>query len=133
MVGTVAPASAHGKRGTARTVSLDRQHSSRLDGASVPGLVLPAAASCVPSDDRCAMTDLSLLHPQPRAGRATFGLRLRDGARMTVRSLCALIRAWHQRAVARHRLRAMDPHMLRDIGLTPADAWDETRKPWWRA
>lgn len=99
----------------------------------MPGLALPAAASFGTSDDRCAMTDLSLLRPPTRAGWAAFGLRFRDGTRIAVRSLCALIRAWHQRVVTRHRLRAMDSHMLRDIGLPPTDAWDEARKPWWRA
>ena len=33
----------------------------------------------------------------------------------------------------RHALAALDDTMLRDIGLTPSDAQQEARKPWWRA
>ena len=40
--------------------------------------------------------------------------------------------AWHDRARQRRRLAELSDHMLRDIGLTRADAWAEVDKPFWR-
>lgn len=36
------------------------------------------------------------------------------------------------RRTQRRRLAALDPRLLRDIGLTPAQALDEARRPWWQ-
>jgi uncharacterized protein YjiS (DUF1127 family) len=43
-----------------------------------------------------------------------------------------LQRAWH-RARTRRLLAEMNPHELRDIGVTPTDAETEANKPFWRA
>jgi len=40
--------------------------------------------------------------------------------------------AWQQRAADRRALRAMDDHLLRDIGLSRADIDAEAGKPFWR-
>jgi uncharacterized protein YjiS (DUF1127 family) len=40
-------------------------------------------------------------------------------------------RAWH-RARTRRLLAEMNPHELRDIGVTPTDAEVEANKPFWR-
>jgi uncharacterized protein YjiS (DUF1127 family) len=40
---------------------------------------------------------------------------------------------WFERARQRRQLRELSDHMLRDIGLTRADAWAESEKPFWRA
>jgi uncharacterized protein YjiS (DUF1127 family) len=40
-------------------------------------------------------------------------------------------RAWH-RARTRRLLAEMNPHELRDIGVTPTDAETEANKPFWR-
>jgi uncharacterized protein YjiS (DUF1127 family) len=37
-------------------------------------------------------------------------------------------RRWH----SRNLLSQLDDHMLKDIGLTRADAWHEASKPFWR-
>ena len=37
-----------------------------------------------------------------------------------------------ERARQRRQLRELSDHMLRDIGLTRADAWAEAEKPFWR-
>ena len=42
-----------------------------------------------------------------------------------------LQRAWH-RARTRRLLAEMNPHELRDIGVTPTDAETEANKPFWR-
>jgi uncharacterized protein YjiS (DUF1127 family) len=43
------------------------------------------------------------------------------------------IAAWHARASERHALAAMGHRELRDIGLSPGEALDEARKPFWAA
>lgn len=39
----------------------------------------------------------------------------------------------HARAGQRRRLAELDERMLKDVGLTPAEAAKECAKPWWRA
>ena len=39
---------------------------------------------------------------------------------------------WYDRARERQALLSIDDHMLRDIGLSRADIWDEARKPFWQ-
>jgi uncharacterized protein YjiS (DUF1127 family) len=39
---------------------------------------------------------------------------------------------WLDRSRQRRRLGELDDRMLRDIGLTRADAWAEAEKPFWR-
>lgn len=39
---------------------------------------------------------------------------------------------WYDRARERQALLSMDDNMLRDIGLSRADIWDEARKPFWQ-
>ncbi|MFO1036635.1 MAG: DUF1127 domain-containing protein [Geminicoccaceae bacterium] len=39
--------------------------------------------------------------------------------------------AWHERRRQRRALLSLDDHMLKDLGLTRADAWREGRKPFW--
>ncbi len=39
---------------------------------------------------------------------------------------------WLDRARQRRQLCELSDHMLRDIGLTRADAWAEYAKPFWR-
>jgi uncharacterized protein YjiS (DUF1127 family) len=39
---------------------------------------------------------------------------------------------WYDRARERRALLSMDDHLLRDIGLSRADIWDEAQKPFWR-
>jgi uncharacterized protein YjiS (DUF1127 family) len=39
---------------------------------------------------------------------------------------------WLERSRQRRQLAQLSNHMLRDIGLTRADAWLEAEKPFWR-
>jgi uncharacterized protein YjiS (DUF1127 family) len=50
-----------------------------------------------------------------------------------IRSIVDLIRVWHERARQRQMLASLDARMLQDIGLTRADVWRATNKPFWRA
>ncbi len=40
---------------------------------------------------------------------------------------------WQERATQRHALAALEARMLRDMGLSRADALREAAKPFWRA
>ena len=44
-----------------------------------------------------------------------------------------ILLTWQERATQRHALAALEARMLRDMGLTRADAWREAAKPFWRA
>ncbi len=48
------------------------------------------------------------------------------------RRLLALVLLWHERARQRDRLRQLDAHALRDIGITREEALQESWKPFWR-
>lgn len=49
------------------------------------------------------------------------------------RRVFALLMRWQHRAAHRAHLADLEPHLLRDIGLTPAERDKEARKPFWRA
>lgn len=42
-----------------------------------------------------------------------------------------IIVIWQERAEQRHALRELGDHMLKDIGVSHADAYKEARKPFW--
>jgi uncharacterized protein YjiS (DUF1127 family) len=46
---------------------------------------------------------------------------------------CSLLAAWIERTRQRSALTSLEDHMLRDIGITRADAARESRKPFWNA
>ncbi len=52
------------------------------------------------------------------------------GARL--RGLFGLWHLWHQRWQQRRQLAELDAHLLRDIGVTPREAFREASKPFWR-
>jgi uncharacterized protein YjiS (DUF1127 family) len=53
-------------------------------------------------------------------------------ARIASAALARLV-DWQERAEQRHHLAAMDERMLKDIGVSHADALRESEKPFWRA
>jgi len=48
------------------------------------------------------------------------------------RNLAALIATWQSRAKQRRELQEMEPRILRDLGLSKAEAAFESAKPFWR-
>jgi uncharacterized protein YjiS (DUF1127 family) len=48
------------------------------------------------------------------------------------RSWRHLIAVWLDRARGRRRLARVDDAVLKDLGLSRVDAWQELRKPFWR-
>ena len=66
---------------------------------------------------------------------ATWGNWLGLGLRLLVRdtrALFNLLTTWQQRASMRHQLRTLDDRILKDIGLSRADAEREGGKYFWR-
>jgi uncharacterized protein YjiS (DUF1127 family) len=41
--------------------------------------------------------------------------------------------AWRERSRQRRELSGLSPHLLKDMGIDPADAAQEAGKPFWRA
>jgi len=65
----------------------------------------------------------------------TWGDWLRSGGRLLAREIrrgAAVLDRWHQRGRSRRHLMALDGRMLRDIGISRAEADAEFRKPFWR-
>ena len=62
--------------------------------------------------------------------RASLGivLRLADGALR----IWLLLETWRERTRQRRALLALDAHLLKDIGLSQADALREGSKPFWK-
>jgi uncharacterized protein YjiS (DUF1127 family) len=44
-----------------------------------------------------------------------------------------MLREWRRRACDRALLRSLDSRLLRDIGLSREQLWNEAAKPFWRA
>ena len=49
-----------------------------------------------------------------------------------VRRIAGALRVWTQRRRTRKTLSELDPHLLNDIGITPADARNEANRPFWQ-
>ena len=47
--------------------------------------------------------------------------------------LVGLVHTWVERSKGRRELASMSDHMLKDIGVSRAQAWVESNKPFWRA
>ncbi|MGH6919266.1 MAG: DUF1127 domain-containing protein [Geminicoccaceae bacterium] len=55
-----------------------------------------------------------------------------SGLAVWLRRAADILLTWRERAHQRRHLRALNDHMLRDIGLTRADVMAESSKPFWR-
>jgi uncharacterized protein YjiS (DUF1127 family) len=62
---------------------------------------------------------------QHRPSYTAAGTARRDGILPT-------IQLWLERHKQRRTLLGLDDHMLKDIGLSRVDAWQEGSKPFWR-
>ena len=52
--------------------------------------------------------------------------------RAAVGRLAGTLQLWRRRSRERAQLATLDDRMLRDIGVSRADIWDEIHKPFWR-
>lgn len=69
---------------------------------------------------------MSTLHDRRSAGRRRHRLRL---FWLCLRTLFA---EWRRRARSRAALAQLGPHLLRDVGITPAERLVECRKRFWQ-
>ncbi len=82
-------------------------------------LLSTIASSTSPAHgERSRPFDGAVARPQPR--------------RWVAHALDGLL-TWSERARQRRRLMQFDDHLLRDIGISRAEAIAETEKPFWRA
>jgi uncharacterized protein YjiS (DUF1127 family) len=92
---------------------------------------------------RAAMCDIGTVHERFAPG-LVVDVRLEDGVHRRFRGrlgnprsmmyvVFSLLREWRRRRRGRAALCQMCADELRDIGLTPAAAGREGRKPFWRA
>jgi uncharacterized protein YjiS (DUF1127 family) len=90
----------------------------------------------LPDRDRPLTIAVTATHPKHFpdlfAEFAGLFLRPRISVLPAVRRLPAAIGEWRRRARSRRELLALDDHMLKDIGITRADAQYEAAKPFWR-
>jgi uncharacterized protein YjiS (DUF1127 family) len=57
---------------------------------------------------------------------------LRITLRQALSRIFVMLREWRRRSRERAELARLDERMLRDIGITRGDVWDEINKPFWR-
>ena len=60
-------------------------------------------------------------------------LAVRPRGRRSIRRAVEAVLTWHERARERRQLMELGDHMLRDIGMSRAQAFGEADKPFWRA
>ena len=54
------------------------------------------------------------------------------GLAMAFRQIMCMLEAWGDRVRQRRELLTLDARMLRDIGVTQCEVFEEARKPFWR-
>ncbi|MDH4246984.1 MAG: DUF1127 domain-containing protein [Deltaproteobacteria bacterium] len=87
-------------------------------------------STMVPVDERLSP---ELVLPQISQWRSMALLRLgaQIGWILMGRGLF-IVRQWRNRAMQRRQLMMLNPRLLKDVGLTQADAYRESLKPFWR-
>jgi uncharacterized protein YjiS (DUF1127 family) len=78
------------------------------------------------------MQTMFLRNEEWRPDRAATPMPGRRARRRLVERVVTALRAWRARRLGRFELARLDARMLRDIGVTPAEAWFEIQKPFWR-
>jgi len=77
------------------------------------------------------LTHSFVLAPQPRPASRTAAVTPRRGPRQGA-TVWKRMGAFWRRYRSRVALASLDGHMLRDIGVTYAEAENEANKPFWR-
>ena len=63
-----------------------------------------------------------------RGGRQSF----RQSFRQSLRRLPGLLQRWSEQSAQRRRLAQLDDRMMKDVGLSRADAYRESSKWFWQ-
>ncbi len=74
-----------------------------------------------------------LLSTSGRASDPSFRPSLRQTSLGGLESILDRLLVWQERARQRAALASLEPHLLKDIGVSAADAEREARKPFWKA
>jgi uncharacterized protein YjiS (DUF1127 family) len=114
-----------------RLYSLDRRGDQRRAAARLPGT---DRASSVLTMDYAAQRGWHLWTSPDLllAGRERHRAETRHIVPLTaIRRVVAAIRRWREHTRSRQQLRALDDHMLQDIGLKREDVGFEFPKPLW--
>lgn len=61
------------------------------------------------------------------------GSAVRPSFRGRLRRVHEVLQLWHRRKRQRRKLMQMPDDILKDIGISRVDAYQESRKPFWRA
>lgn len=64
-------------------------------------------------------------------GSQCLATRARGGGSRLTRFL-GLLETWHERSHQRRELLAMPDYLLKDMGVTREELYEEVRKPFWR-
>ena len=94
-------------------------------------IVLMSAFTTLDDFRRIQMTAIHFEIPRRRLGPVPHHRRRRAASDLAGRVL-ATLREWRRRAHDRAELASLDNRMLRDIGLTRADAEFLSNRPFWR-
>ena len=63
---------------------------------------------------------------------SAFAPTVRPTRRSGLGGLITILEGWAERRWQRRALLGLNDHALKDIGLSSADAWQESHKPFWR-
>ena len=71
----------------------------------------------------------------PQVSSGTFAHTrhsLRNLLQQAVQATYATLLLWNDRQTQRHHLHELDDRLLRDMGLSKEEVWQEAQKPFWR-
>lgn len=74
-----------------------------------------------------------MLTTRGRTAETRFRPSQRPSSLGVLGSLLDRLLVWQERARQRAALASLEPHLLKDIGVSAADAEREARKPFWKA
>lgn len=74
-----------------------------------------------------------LLSTPGRTAETEFRPSFRQSSLGALVSIVNRLLVWQERARQRAALASLEPHLLKDIGVSAADAEREARKPFWKA
>jgi len=78
------------------------------------------------------MSTHSILPQAPNNAFAQPTHTLRHLLQQAVQATYATLLQWNDRQAQRHHLRELDDRLLRDMGLSKEEVWQEAQKPFWR-
>ena len=91
----------------------------------------PAVASVTDSDVGMPLAEFADSRDQPFGGEGGQHADHQHTAAVGARCLSGGVVEWNERSSQRRRLAEVGPRMLKDIGISRVDVWQEVNKPFW--